>query len=145
LQFSKKGLLGLSFGNRVEVYKDPTVHTLTHPYMKNEVMEDRETPAVLPLRGCAWYWSRCWLILHAAAGSCRTKFRCSGSKSLPDCQAGEEAEVKLLMDKVAPELITVDREALAGVNVATLQEKLGGEEQEAVRETQQHSLTPDRS
>ena len=36
----------------------------------------------------------------------------------------KEAEVKLLMDKVAPELITVDREALAGVDVPTLQEKL---------------------
>ena len=36
----------------------------------------------------------------------------------------QEAEVKSLLDKVAPELITVDREALSGVDAPTLEEKI---------------------
>ena len=37
LQWSQRGLLATSFGNRVEVYKDPTKEAITHPYMKHEV------------------------------------------------------------------------------------------------------------
>lgn len=37
LQWSQRGLLATSFGNRVEVYKDPTKEAITKPYMKHEV------------------------------------------------------------------------------------------------------------
>ena len=35
-----------------------------------------------------------------------------------------EAEVKQLLDKVAPELISLDRDALAAVDVPTMQDKV---------------------
>ena len=60
--------------------------------------------------------------------------------------------MKQLLDKVAPELISLDRDALAAVDVPTMQDKVntkqsapeysllkgGGEEQEAVREAEQY-------
>jgi U3 small nucleolar RNA-associated protein 7 len=39
MEFSQRGLLGLSFGNRVEVYPDPTKTAIVYPYMKHEVFK----------------------------------------------------------------------------------------------------------
>jgi U3 small nucleolar RNA-associated protein 7 len=39
MQFSQRGLLGVSFGNRVEVYPDPTKAAIVHPYMKHSVFK----------------------------------------------------------------------------------------------------------
>ena len=36
----------------------------------------------------------------------------------------QESEVKLLLDKISPDLISVDREALGGVDMPTLEEKI---------------------
>ena len=52
LQFSQNGSKGLSFGNRVEVYQDPTVHALTHPYMKT-VTSLQFRPYARPTPRCA--------------------------------------------------------------------------------------------
>ncbi len=39
MEFSQRGLLGLSFGNRVEVYPDPTKTAIVYTYMKHEVFK----------------------------------------------------------------------------------------------------------
>ena len=92
LQFSQRGLLGVAFGNRVEVYKNPTVESLHHPYMKHQVFK-----TVSSLNFCPY---------EDVLG------------------VGHGAGFSSMLDKISPDLISVDREALGGVDMPTLEEKI---------------------
>ena len=124
LQFSQKGLLGLSFGNRVEVYQDPTVHALTHPYMRHEVFKTVTSLQFCPYEDVLGIGHGGGFSSMLVPGAGEPNFDALEANPYQTVKQRKEAEVKLLMDKVAPELITVDREALAGVDMPTLQEKI---------------------
>ena len=93
-------------------------------YMKHEVFK-----TVTSLQFCPY---EDVLGIGHGAGFCSMLVPGSGEPNFDALEANpyqtvkqrKEAEVKLLMDKVAPELITVDREALAGVDMPSLQEKM---------------------
>jgi len=124
LQFSQKGLLGLSFGNRVEVYKDPTVEALTKPYMRHEVFKTVTSLQFCPYEDVLGIGHGAGFSSMLVPGAGEPNFDALEANPYQTVKQRKEAEVKLLLDKVAPELITVDREALAGVDVPTMQEKM---------------------
>jgi len=124
LQFSQKGLLGLSFGNKVEVYQDPTVSAITHPYMKHEVFKTVTSLEFCPYEDVLGIGHGAGFSSMLVPGSGEPNFDALEANPYQTVKQRKEAEVKLLMDKVAPELITVDREALAGVDIPTMQEKI---------------------
>jgi len=124
LQFSQKGLLGLSFGNKVEVYQDPTVSAITHPYMKHEVFKTVTSLEFCPYEDVLGIGHGGGFSSMLVPGSGEPNFDALEANPYQTVKQRKEAEVKLLMDKVAPELITVDREALAGVDIPTMQEKI---------------------
>ena len=76
----------------LEVYKNPTVESLHHPYMKHQVFK-----TVSSLNFCPY---------EDVLG------------------VGHGAGFSSMLDKISPDLISVDREALGGVDMPTLEEKI---------------------
>merc|ERR1719228_3228892 len=124
LQFSQRGLLGLSFGNRVEVYKNPTVEALTHPYMKHEVFKTVTSLQFCPYEDVLGVGHGGGFSSMLVPGAGEPNFDALEANPYQTVKQRKEAEVKALLDKVPAELITLDREALAGVDVPMLHEKI---------------------
>lgn len=124
LQFSQTGLLGLSFANKVEVYKDPTGHALTHPYMKHEVLKTVTDLHFCPYEDVLGIGHAGGFSSMLVPGSGEPNFDALEANPYQTVKQRKEAEVKALLDKVPAELITLDKEALAGVDVPTMQEKI---------------------
>ena len=124
LQFSQKGLLGMAFGNKVEVYKNPTVEPLKHPYMKHQVFKHVTSLNFCPYEDVLGIGHGGGFSSMLVPGAGEPNFDALEANPYQTVKQRQEAEVKSLLDKVAPELITVDREALSGVDAPTLEEKI---------------------
>merc|ERR1712142_372560 len=124
LQFSQKGLLALAFSNRIEVYQNPVTQAITHPYMKHEVFKNVTSLQFCPYEDVLGVGHGGGFSSMLVPGAGEPNFDALEANPYQTVKQRKEAEVKLLMDKIAPELITVDREALAGVDMPSLQEKM---------------------
>jgi len=124
LQFSQKGLLGLAFSNRIEVYQNPVTQAITHPYMRHEVFKNVTSLQFCPYEDVLGVGHGGGFSSMLVPGAGEPNFDALEANPYQTVKQRKEAEVKLLMDKIAPELITIDREALAGVDVPTLEEKI---------------------
>ena len=124
LQFSQKGLLGVAFGNRVEVYKNPTVESLHHPYMKHQVFKTVSSLDFCPYEDVLGVGHGAGFSSMLVPGSGEPNFDALEANPYQTVKQRQESEVKLLLDKISPDLISVDREALGGVDMPTLEEKI---------------------
>merc|ERR1712115_389982 len=124
LQFSQKGLLGIGFGNKVEVYQDPTINAISHPYVKHEVFKTVTSLQFCPYEDVLGIGHGAGFSSMLVPGAGEPNFDALEANPYQTVKQRQEAEVKSLLDKVAPELITVDREALSGVDAPTLEEKI---------------------
>jgi len=124
LQWSQRGLLATSFGNRVEVYKDPTKEAITHPYMKHEVARQVSSLRFCPYEDVLGVGHAGGFSSMLVPGAGEPNFDALEANPFQTVKQRREAEVKQLLDKVAPELISLDRDALAAVDVPTMQDKV---------------------
>ena len=124
LKFSQTGLLGVAFGNKVEIYKNPTVEKLEHPYMKHQVFKNITSLNYCPYEDVLGIGHGGGFSSMLVPGAGEPNFDALEANPYQTVKQRQESEVKSLLDKIAPELITVDREALAGVDAPTLEEKI---------------------
>jgi len=124
MQFSQRGLLALSFGNRVEVYRNPTVEPITQPYLRHQVFKTVSALQFCPYEDVLGVGHGAGFSSMLVPGAGEPNFDALEANPYQTVKQRKEAEVKQLLDKVAPELITVDRAALTGVDSKTLEEKI---------------------
>lgn len=124
LAFSQKGLLVASLGNKVEIYPDPTKQPLNHPYMKHELFKGVSDIGFCPYEDVLGIGHATGFSSILVPGSGEPNFDALEVNPYQTVSQRKEAEVKLLMDKISPELITLDGDALGGVDVPTLQDKI---------------------
>ncbi|XP_015126820.1 WD repeat-containing protein 46 [Diachasma alloeum] len=122
LVYSQKGLLAASSGNCIEVFRD--AGDTMKPYIRH-----KETWGVSSLQFCPF---EDVLGVSTAKGFVSVLVPGSGEPNFDALEVNpfqtksqrREAEVKALLDKIQPELITLDPGAVAEVDVPTLKEKV---------------------
>ncbi|KAG8190401.1 hypothetical protein JTE90_022043 [Oedothorax gibbosus] len=124
LDFSQRGLLSVGLGNVVEVYKDCCTRAVTAPYMRHKT-----SSTVSDLQFCPYedvlgigYDSGFNSILIPGAGE--PNFDAYESNPFMTKSQRREMEVKALLEKIQPELITLDPRELGKVNVSMLKDNL---------------------
>ncbi|KFM78804.1 WD repeat-containing protein 46, partial [Stegodyphus mimosarum] len=124
LDFSQLGLLSVGLGNVVEVYKDCCTQTVKAPYLRHKT-----TSTISDLQFCPYedvlgigYNSGFSSIL--VPGSGQPNFDAYENNPFMTKSQRKEMEVKALLEKIQPELITLNPSHLGSINVPTLKEKL---------------------
>jgi len=124
IKFSQKNLLAVSFGNRVEVYKDPTKGELKYPYLKHQVFKTVTELEFCPYEDVLGIGHGAGFSSVLVPGSGEPNFDALESNPYRTVKQRREAEVKMLLDKIPAELITLDGDSLTGVDVPTVQEQI---------------------
>ena len=100
MKFSQKNLLALSFGNVVEIYKDPTRGDVQHPYMKHQVFKTVSDLEYCPYEDVLGIGHGAGLSSILVPGSGEPNFDALESNPYQTVKQRKEAEVKMLLDKV---------------------------------------------
>jgi len=122
--FSQKGLLAVSLGNVVEVYKDCVTEAIRYPYLKHQVGSTITGLQFCPYEdvlGVGHLNGMCSLLIPGAG---EPNFDAFESNPFQTKSQRRETEVKSLLEKIQPELITLDPSELGDVDAPTLTEKL---------------------
>ncbi|RWS26712.1 WD repeat-containing protein 46-like protein [Leptotrombidium deliense] len=125
VDFSQRGLLSVGIGNVVEIYKDCCNDTATEPYIRHKLglntikhIQFCNYEDVLGIGHSHGFTS----ILVPGAGE--ANFDAFESNPFMTNSQRREMEVKQLLDKIQPDLISLDPFALRKVNVKSVKEKL---------------------
>lgn len=117
--FSQKGILGVSVGGAVEVYKDIVTTGCVEPYMRHKL--ERSSVAVdvnfcnyEDVLGVGHERGFTSLIIP---GSGEANFDAFEANPFMTASQRKEMEVKALLEKIQPELICLDPKSLSVVNV----------------------------
>ncbi|KAK7014075.1 WD repeat-containing protein 46 [Halocaridina rubra] len=124
LAFSQKKLLAVAMGNVVEVYDGVTTGAMNKPYMRhrcNSAVTGMQFCPYEDVLGVSTYSGYSSLLIPGAG---EPNFDALESNPYLSVSGRREAEVKALLGKVPPELITLDPQTIGQVNVPRLEEKL---------------------
>lgn len=124
LEFSQRNYLGVSSGNLVEIYKDPTKGDIDYPYMKHEVFKSVSEIKFCPYEDVMGIGHGAGFTSILVPGTGEPNFDGLESNPYRTKRQRREVEVQMLLDKVSYELISVDGDSLTGVDAPTLQEKM---------------------
>ncbi|RWS08415.1 WD repeat-containing protein 46-like protein [Dinothrombium tinctorium] len=125
LCFSQKNLLSVGIGNVVEVYKDCCTQVAEEPYIRHKL----ESSMISNVQFCNYedvlgIGHRNGFVSILVPGSGEPNFDAYESNPFMTKSQRREMEVKQLLEKIQPELISLDPHHLAKVDVKTLKQKL---------------------
>ncbi|XP_043207127.1 WD repeat-containing protein 46-like [Amphibalanus amphitrite] len=142
LQWSQKHLLAAAVGNTVEVYRDCITGTPDRPYLRHKMAGSVSGLQFCPYEDVLGCGHRNGFTSMLVPGAGQANFDAYESNPYQTKKQRREAEVKQLLEKIQPELITLDPVALGQVDTATLQEKVQAKEKLLFVKTPKIDYTP---
>ena len=124
LAFSHRGLVGISTGNEVRVFKDCCTKSVEHPYMRHKVNRRIADLEFAPYEDALGIGHADGFTSIIVPGSGEVNFDALESNPYQTKNQRKEAEVKALLEKIDPELITLDPTKLGDVDLPTFEEKI---------------------
>ncbi|KAF8773754.1 WD repeat-containing protein 46 [Argiope bruennichi] len=124
LDFSQLGLLSAGLGNVVEIYKDCCTQAVKAPYLRHKVRSTISGVQFCPYEDVLGigYNSGFNSILVPGAGE--PNIDSYETNPFQTKSQRREMEIKSLLEKIQPELITLNPSHLGAINVPTLKEKM---------------------
>lgn len=124
VSFSQKGMVALSLGSYVEVYKDCCRKTVSAPYLRHKAPGTVSSLEFCPYEDVLGIGHQRGFTSILVPGSGEPNFDALESNPYMTKQQRREMEVKALLEKVQPELICLDPKRLGQVNVERMQAKV---------------------
>ncbi|XP_037079268.1 WD repeat-containing protein 46-like [Pollicipes pollicipes] len=128
LQWSQKHLLAAAVGNTVEVYRDCVSTPPDRPYLRHRMSGSVSGLQFCPYEDVLGVGHRDGFTSILVPGAGQANFDAYESNPYQTKKQRREAEVKQLLEKVQPELITLEPAELGQVDTATLQEKVAAKQ-----------------
>ncbi|GFR16813.1 WD repeat-containing protein 46 [Trichonephila clavata] len=124
LDFSQRGLLTAGMGDIVEVYKDCCTQTVNKPYLQQRVTATVSDVKFCPFEDILGIGHRSGFQSILIPGASEPNIDSFENNPFQSKSQRREMEVKALLDKIQPELITLNPSHLAAVNIPNLKEKM---------------------
>lgn len=142
MAFSDRSILARSHGNVVELYQDCCRTTADSVYLRHRTSRPISDIQFCPFEdvlgvGAGWGFSS--LIVPGAG---EPNYDALENNPFQTAKQRQEAEVKSLLEKIQPELITLDPHAIGDINIPTLQEKLEAKQQLMLGKLPKIDFTP---
>ncbi|XP_063972733.1 WD repeat-containing protein 46 [Diachasmimorpha longicaudata] len=122
LVYSQKGLLAASFANCLEIFRD--AGDTMKPYLRHKETWGISSLQFCPFEDVLGVSTAKGFVSVLVPGSGEPNFDALEVNPFQTKSQRREAEVRALLDKIQPELITLDPGAVAEVDVPTLKEKV---------------------
>ncbi|GFV47935.1 WD repeat-containing protein 46 [Trichonephila clavipes] len=124
LDFSQRGLLSAGMGDVVEVYKDCCTQTVNKPYLQQRVSATVSDVKFCPFEDVLGIGHSSGFLSILIPGAGEPNIDSFENNPFQSKSQRRETEVKALLDKIQPELITLDPYHLGAVNVPNLKEEM---------------------
>lgn len=121
LSYSQRGLLGVGMGNIIEVYRDTTTDIKT--YMRHKENWNVSGMQFCPFEDVLGVATDKGFTSVLIPGSAEANFDALEINPFQTKSQRKEAEVKALLDKIQPDLITLDSGVINEVDVPTLKDE----------------------
>ncbi|XP_066594976.1 WD repeat-containing protein 46 [Prorops nasuta] len=127
LSYSQQGLLGISMENVIEVYRD--TGSEIKPYLRERTNWSVSDIQFCPYEDVMGVCTTKGFTSLLVPGSGEANFDALEANPYQSKSQRREAEVKALLDKIQPELITLDTTTIGEVDVPKLKEKVEAKKQ----------------
>ncbi|XP_002740951.1 WD repeat-containing protein 46-like [Saccoglossus kowalevskii] len=124
LSFSQRGLLASACGNIVDVYKDCCTQSQDKPYMMHKMKYNITDLQFCPYEDVLGVTHTNGFESLLIPGAGEANFDALEQNPYQSKKARREWEVKALLEKIQPEMITMDTHKIAEVDMVTMEQKL---------------------